>query len=255
MSFRQFAFGLTAAFMIPWLAIVIYPFFAMRHPKPVEFTEKADGKEGLYHQKHAGRLVNGAEIYAANGCYHCHSQLIRPVYAGNDLGRPDWAGLKQDEDRGDTRRQSNIFDYQGQKFAQIGLNRLGPDLMNVGRRVEKIYCKDGEIRDPKMWLLRHLYNPRINPLRITSKCPSFPFLFDKQPVEGQQPAGAIWVEGPLDNRVAIMPTKEANVLVDYLLNMKHDDAVPASMSNQAPGTSKKPEAPAAAPAAAPAPKG
>jgi hypothetical protein len=143
MSFRQFAFGLTASFGIAWLAIVIVPFFIMRQVKPVAFDETADGQEGIYHPQRAGRVVNGAEVYAANGCYHCHSQLIRPTYAGNDLGRPDWAGLKADEERGDTRRESNVFDYQGEKFAQIGLSRLGPDLSNVGRRVEKLYVGEG----------------------------------------------------------------------------------------------------------------
>ena len=138
MTFRSFAFGLTASFGLAWLAVVIVPFFLMRTPKPVAFDEVADGKEGIYHPKRAGRVINGAEVYSANGCYHCHTQLIRPTYAGNDLGRPDWAGLKGDEARGDTRRESNVFDYQGESFAQIGLNRLGPDLSNLGRRVEAI---------------------------------------------------------------------------------------------------------------------
>ncbi|WP_367871576.1 cbb3-type cytochrome c oxidase subunit II [Luteolibacter sp. Populi] len=242
MSFRQFAFGLTASFGIAWLAVVIVPFFMMRHLKPVEFKEAADGKEGIYFPKSAGRVTNGAEVYAANGCAHCHSQLIRPVYAGNDLGRPDWAGLKNDEERGDTRRQSNIFDYQGEKFAQIGLSRLGPDLSNVGRRVEKIYCKDGG--DPKSWLLSHLYNPRANPKLVTSKCPSFPFFFETKEIEGQVPANAITVK----DGEAVVPGPEALVLVDYLLSLKRDDAVPASMNHlpPVPKGAPKPAAPAAA---------
>lgn len=252
MSFRQFAIGLTLSFGIAWTVMVLVPFFLMRHPKPVEFTEKADGKEGLYFPKRTGRVLNGAEVYAANGCYHCHSQLIRPVYAGNDLGRPDWAGLKKDEERGDTRRQSNIFDYQGEKFAQIGVNRLGPDLSNVGRRVEKIYCAEGG--DPQKWLLDHLYSPRSNPQRVTSKCPSFPFLFDKKKVEGQIPKGAIAMQ---DGEV-VVPSADALSLVDYLLSLKRDDTVPAAMSHQAPGSSKKKEAapaPAGGAAAPAAPKG
>jgi cytochrome c oxidase cbb3-type subunit 2 len=248
MSFRQFAFGLTASFGIAWLAIVIVPFFMMRHLKPVAFDEAADGKEGTYHPKKTGRVINGAEIYAANGCYHCHSQLIRPTYAGNDLGRPDWAGLKADEERGDTRRETNIFDYQGEKFAQIGLSRLGPDLSNVGRRVEKIYAKDG---DAKEWLLGHLYDPRANPERPTSKCPSFRFLFDVKEVEGQVPDDAI----ALKDGKAVVPGHEALALVDYLLAMKRDDAVPASMSHLPPAQKGAPEKAAPAAAAPAAPKG
>ena len=246
MSFRQFAFGLTASFGIAWLAMVVVPFFMMRDVKPVAFDETADGKEGIYHPKKSGRVINGAEVYAANGCYHCHSQLIRPTYAGSDLGRPDWAGLKADEDRGDTRRQTNIFDYQGEKFAQIGLSRLGPDLSNVGRRVEKIYAKDS---DPQKWLLGHLYDPRANPERPTSKCPSFRFLFDTKEIEGQTPDDAVAIN---KDGEAVIPGPEALALVDYLLSMKRDDVVPASMSHLPPapkGTPEKAAAPAAAPAA------
>ena len=61
MTFRSFAFGLTASFGIAWLAVVIVPFFLMRTPKPVSFDEVADGKEGIYHPKRAGRVINGAD--------------------------------------------------------------------------------------------------------------------------------------------------------------------------------------------------
>ncbi len=241
MTFRSFAFGLTATFGIAWLAVVIVPFFLMRSIEPVAFDEIADGKEGIYHPKHTGRTVNGAEVYAANGCYQCHTQLIRPTYAGNELGRPDWAGLKQDEERGDTRRESNIFDYQGEKFAQIGLTRLGPDLSNFGRRVEAIYAKGA---DPQAWVLMHLYDPRANPTRPTSTCPSVRFLFEEKDVKGQMPADALPVQAPEGK--AVVPTHEALALADYLLALKRDDVVPASMSHAPP--SKPAEAkPAAAP--------
>ncbi|WP_193214448.1 cbb3-type cytochrome c oxidase subunit II [Luteolibacter marinus] len=240
MSFRQFAFGLTATFGFAWLAVVIVPFFMMRSVEPVAFTEAADGKEGIYHPKTTGRVTNGAEVYASNGCYNCHTQLIRPTYAGNELGRPDWAGLKMDEERGDTRRESNVFDYQGEKFAQIGLNRLGPDLSNVGRRVEAEYAKGG---DAKLWLMMHLYDPRANPQRPTSTCPSHRFLFEEKEVLGQVPQDALPVESP--EGTVVIPSPDANELVDYLLSLKRDDAVPASM-NYGPAT-KPAEAKPAAP--------
>lgn len=241
MTFRQFAFGLTASFGVAWLAVVIVPFFQMRSVEPVAFDEIADGKEGIYHPKRTGRVLNGAQVYAANGCYHCHSQLIRPTYAGNDLGRPDWAGLKADEVRGDSRRESNAFDYRGEKFAQVGLTRLGPDFSNVGRRVEAIHAKDSGL-SARAWLMMHLYDPRLDPKRPTSKCPSHRFLFDEQPITGQTPADALPVEAPAG--IAIVPSPEAESLVDYLLSLKRDDAVPASMN---PSPAKPAEAKAAAP--------
>lgn len=229
MTFRQFAIGLTAAFGIAWLAVVVVPFFVLRNPKPVSFDEIADGKTGLYHPKRTGRVANGAEIYASNGCYLCHTQLIRPTYAGNDLGRPDWGGLKTDEERGDTRRESNVFDYQGERFAPIGVMRLGPDLSNLGRRVETYVKESGA--SPEAWLNLHLYNPRLDPSRSTSTCPPFPFLFEEKKIVGQQPAAALDV--PTKEGYAVVPTTAADALVSYLLSLKRDDSLPKAI-NPAP---------------------
>jgi cytochrome c oxidase cbb3-type subunit 2 len=244
MTFRSFAFGLTAAFGIAWLAVVVVPFFLMRDVKPVAFNEAADGKTGIYFPKRAGRVANGAEVYASNGCYLCHTQVVRTTDAGNDLGRADWGGTKTDETRGDTRRESNVFDYQGEKFAQIGVSRLGPDLSNVGLRVQGYVKETGE--SPEAWLYRFLYNPRLDAKRSTSKCPSHRFLFDDKEVQGQQPANALAVETKQGH--AIVPTPEMESLVSYLLSLKRDDALPKAI-DPAPA---KPAAPAAAaPAAAP----
>lgn len=241
MTFRQFAFGLTAAFGLAWLSVVIVPFFMMRTVAPVSFDEVADGKTGIYFPKRSGRVSNGAEVYAANGCYLCHTQVIRPTYAGNDLGRPDWGGLKMDEERGDTRRESNVFDYQGEKFAQIGMSRLGPDLSNLGRRVELEAKAKGA--DPEVWLYTHLYNPRLNPERPTSKCPPHAFLFEEKEITGQKPAEALDVASK--EGYAIVPTAAAESLVGYLLSLKRDDALPKAIN---PAPAKAPAA-AAAPAA------
>lgn len=244
MTFRSFAFGLTTAFGIAWLAVVVVPFFLMRDVKPVAFDEAADGKTGIYFPKRTGRVANGAEVYASNGCYLCHTQVVRTTDAGNDLGRPDWGGTKTDETRGDTRRESNVFDYQGEKFAQIGVSRLGPDLSNLGLRVQNYVKESGG--DPEAWLYMHLYNPRLDPKLSTSKCPSHPFLFEEKEVTGQQPAEALAVTTKEGH--AIVPTPAAESLVSYLLSLKRDDALPKAI-DPAPA---KPAAPAAAaPAAAP----
>jgi cytochrome c oxidase cbb3-type subunit 2 len=242
MSFRQFALGLTATFGIAWLAVVIVPFFLMRSPAPVPYSEVADnGKTGFYFPKTSGRVVNGAEVYAANGCYQCHSQLVRPTYAGNDLGRADWGGLKLDPETGaDTRRESNVFDYRYENFAQIGVNRLGPDLSNVGLRATAEYGPKAGI-SPRAWVINHLYNPRNELDRQESRCPSFSFLFDTVKVQGQKPSNALDV--PVEAGYAVVPSTEAEVLVDYLLSMKRAEEVPATMNYAPPAA--KPGAPAA----------
>ena len=150
MSLRTFIFALAASFGVAWLSIIVLPFFKMRALAPIPLSLAADGASGIFFPKRTGRVADGARVYAENGCYLCHTQVVRPTYAGHDLYRPDWGGLKDDADRGDTRRETNAYDFFGEKFAQIGVTRTGPDLSNIGRRVETIYAPGG---DPAAWLL------------------------------------------------------------------------------------------------------
>lgn len=225
MSFRIFTFGLVASFGVAWLAVVVVPFYKMRSLAPVELNEAVDGSTGIFYPKRTGRVADGAQIYAENGCYLCHTQLVRPTYAGNDLYRQDWGGLKADPDRGDTRRETNAYDFFGEKFAQIGVSRMGPDLSNLGRRVESNYAAG---KDPVMWLYKHLYNPRQEATRWKSTCPSFRFLFDSQPVTGNTLNDAISVTQ--DGKSELVPSAEAKALVSYLLSLKKDQAVPEALN-------------------------
>lgn len=228
MSFRIFAIGLTASFAVAWVTMVVLPFLALRNPAPISYQEGVDSVEGIYHPKHSGRVVNGYEVYAENGCYQCHTQVIRPTYAGTDLWRPDWAGLKADPDRGDTRRESNVFDYSGLDFAPIGVTRVGPDLTNLGRRAIAERGSDAEA-----WLFQHLYNPRLDPNLSWSTCPSYPFLFEEKEIMGQRSDHALDIE--VESGHEVVPGPKARALVSYLLSLQHDDPVPSSI-NYAPPT-------------------
>lgn len=239
MSFRQFAFGLTLSFAAAWVAMVVVPFFVLRDLSPVSYKEGIDEQEGIYFPKRSGRVANGFEVYQENGCYQCHTQVVRPTYAGNDLGRPRLGGLKADPERGDTRRESNIFDYVGLDYAPIGVTRLGPDLMNVGLRVPARIRENAEARElglaegeidgrARDWFYRHLYDPRLIPeLTNWSSCPSFSFLFEEREVKGPRSSAALDV--PTKPGHEIVPGDKARALVDYLMSLKHDDPVPASM--------------------------
>lgn len=222
MSFRTFLIGLSASFGIAWLAVVVVPFVKMRNLAPVELNEATDGTTGIFFPKRTGRVADGAQVYAENGCYLCHTQVVRPTYAGNDLYRPDWGGLKNDPDRGDTRRETNAYDFYGEKFAQLGVMRMGPDLSNLGRRVESIYAPGG---DPAKWLYAHLYNPRNEPARWKSNCPSFRFLFKEETVHGSPNVDALPSPAGADKQ--LIPTSDARALVSYLLSLKKDQKVPA----------------------------
>jgi cytochrome c oxidase cbb3-type subunit 2 len=233
MSLRTFILGLSASFGVAWLAIVVVPFIKMRNLAPIELSEETDGATGVFNPKRAGRVADGAAVYAENGCYLCHTQVVRPTYAGNDLFRPDWGGLAADPDRGDTRRETNAFDFQNEEFAQVGVMRMGPDLSNLGRRVESIYAPGG---DPAQWLYAHLYDPRNTPDRWKSTCPSFRFFFNEQPIRGNPSRDALPFGGT--ETTELVPNSDARALVSYLISLKKDHAVPAALNFSAEKKSK-----------------
>jgi len=223
MSLRNFILGLTATFGIAWLAMVVVPFFTMRGLDPIVTKDEVAGIEEVFIPKRTGRVTDGSMVYGANGCYLCHTQLVRPTYAGNDMFRPDWGGVAADEERGDTRRETNAFDFIGERFAHIGVLRFGPDLSNLGNRVENEYATDVS---PEMWLYEYLYNPRAQADRRHSKCPSHRFLFREKPLRGARSRHALNIGG---ENVEIIPTREARALVSYLLSLKKDQPVPDAL--------------------------
>lgn len=212
MTLRTFLIGLTVSFGAAWLFAVVVPFYHTRELKPVMFDEIADEKVGVYFPKRTGQIANGAQVYAQNGCYVCHTQVVRPTYAGNDFHRDGWAGFKADPDRGDTRRESNVFDYQQETFAQIGWMRIGEDLSNVGNRYVKLAME--QKTNPETLLYEHLHDPRANVAMRWSTCPSYDFLFESQRNANGQ----------------LVPKPAAKALVSYLMSMRKDDAVPAALN-------------------------
>ncbi len=87
---------------------------------------------------------------SAEGCYNCHSQMIRPFRAETErYGHYSVAG-------------ESVYDHP----FQWGSKRTGPDLARVGGR----YSDD--------WHFAHLYNPRdVVP---ESNMPSYSWLFDSK---------------------------------------------------------------------------
>lgn len=96
----------------------------------------------------------GRDIYVSEGCYNCHSQMIRPfVDESLRYGPPSVAG-------------ESVYD----RPFQWGSKRTGPDLARVGG----LYTDE--------WHLIHLINPRD--LVPESNMPGFPWLLDKT-VDGE----------------------------------------------------------------------
>ena len=92
--------------------------------------------------------LEGRDIYIREGCYVCHSQMIRPFRAETErYGHYSVAG-------------EFVYDHP----FLWGSKRTGPDLARVGGR----YSDD--------WHRAHLYNPRnVVP---ESVMPAYPWLFD-----------------------------------------------------------------------------
>lgn len=90
--------------------------------------------------------VAGRDIYIREGCYNCHSQMIRPFRAETErYGHYSVAG-------------ESVYDHP----FQWGSKRTGPDLARVGGR----YSDE--------WHRRHLMDPRqVVP---DSNMPAFPWL-------------------------------------------------------------------------------
>lgn len=214
MNFKTFSLGIAATFGFPWVFAIAIPYAKMANPDPVEFTEERDGFDGVYEFTRSGR-TDGASVYAANGCALCHTQLIRPTDSGTELYRQDWAGVPADPANGvpDSRRETNPYDFEGEKFAYIGQSRIGPDLSNFAIRADR-EAKEAGVT-PKQWVLSHLYDPRE--LRYNSVCPSSSFMF----------------KGSLSK-----PKSEANALAAYLLSMRKDYVIPAAI-NPRPDTPAK----------------
>jgi cytochrome c oxidase cbb3-type subunit I/II len=93
--------------------------------------------------------LQGRDIYLREGCYNCHSQMIRPFrYEVKRYGEYSKAG-------------EFVFDHP----FQWGSKRTGPDLARIG----------GKYGDS--WHFNHMLEPQS--MAPGSIMPSYPFLFDK----------------------------------------------------------------------------
>lgn len=164
--------------------------------------------ETLYPLMEGGVALQGKEVYISMGCIYCHSQQSRRESFGADVAR-GWA-----------QRATVPRDYISQSRVLLGTMRTGPDLVNVGGRLQG----DGG----REWHHKHLYNPQIT--SKGSNMPSFAFLYKVQAIDGAPSADAVAI--PTDSPYAppagyeIIPTRRAKALVEYLLSLKINYSLP-----------------------------
>jgi len=98
---------------------------------------------------YAALELEGRDVYVREGCYGCHSQMVRPLRAETErYGKYSLAG-------------ETVYDHP----FQFGSKRTGPDLARVGGR----YSDE--------WHRVHLLNPRdVVP---DSNMPAFPWLGER----------------------------------------------------------------------------
>ena len=138
------------------LIVIVISFGGLVEIVPLFFIkDTTEPVEGV--KPYSALRLEGRDIYIREGCYNCHSQMIRPFRAETErYGHYSVAG-------------ESVYDHP----FQWGSKRTGPDLARVGGR----YSDD--------WQRVHLMNPRdVVP---ESNMPGFPWLAENK-VDGSQTA-------------------------------------------------------------------
>ncbi len=139
--------------------------------------------------------LEGRDIYIREGCYGCHSQMVRPLRAETErYGHYSVAG-------------ESVYDHP----FQFGSKRTGPDLARVGGR----YSDE--------WHRVHLANPRdVVP---ESNMPAYGWLADRKVEAGEVPAkmrtlrrlGVPYSDADIEGgKAAVEGKTEMDALIAYL---------------------------------------
>lgn len=158
-----------------------------------QVTQPAEGIKPYTALQLAGR-----DIYVREGCYGCHSQMIRPFYSETERYGPySVAG-------------EFVYDHP----FQWGSKRTGPDLARVGGR----YTDE--------WHRIHLINPRdVVP---ESNMPGFPWLLEAEidgalimkKLRAMQTIGVPYTDEQINSAAAsVTGISEMDALIAYLQSM------------------------------------
>ncbi len=125
----------------------------------------------------------GRDIYVAEGCYNCHSQMIRTLVP-DVLRYGDYSRLGE-----------SVYDHP----YQWGSRRTGPDLARVGMKY------------PNSWHYRHMEDPRQ--ISVGSNMPPYPWLLENDTDVAALPS-KIKVQRTLGVPFAEMSDEEIQAQVD-----------------------------------------
>ncbi|HEX4122918.1 MAG TPA: cbb3-type cytochrome c oxidase subunit II [Verrucomicrobiae bacterium] len=190
--------GLFAAMVCSWLGFIMGPQLQIGNLPQTNTVVVGDALSQTYPVALSGEAHQGEEVYRANGCAACHTQMVRPRDMGPDISH-GW-GI----------RRSVAEDYLFEQPVLLGSQRVGPDLSNYGRR--------SDING----ILMRLYDPRS--IVPDSIMPSYRFLFQTRKIEGAPASDALVLpekDAP-EPGYEIIPRPQARALAAYLLNLRQD---------------------------------
>jgi len=121
---------------------------AERYPEPFRAAFGAPTAEAC-----AEALRLGRQVYVGEGCWHCHSQFVRPV--SNESRR--FGPVSRSEE----------YDNELQRPVMFGTRRVGPDLSREGGR------------RGNDWHAVHFHKPQV--VSTDSPMPEYPWFFDGTP--------------------------------------------------------------------------
>jgi hypothetical protein len=124
--------------------------FAAAYGKP---PGDAAAREAWLNENCRKALRQGHKIYVGEGCWHCHSQFVRPV--SNEDRR--WGPVSKTEE----------YQNELQRPVMFGTRRVGPDLSREGGRRSND------------WHAVHFFQPTL--LSEGSPMPDYPWFFDGAP--------------------------------------------------------------------------
>ncbi len=139
---------------------------------PTLIVNRAKNIEGRLQELYTPLELAGRDIYVSEGCYNCHSQMIRTLVP--EVMRYGRAGVVDDY----SHLGESLFDHP----YQWGSKRTGPDLAREGGPIAKDpagnpykYMRVGKRGND--WHYNHLLDPRA--ITNNSNMPSYPWLFEK----------------------------------------------------------------------------
>ena len=125
---------------------------------PTVIVNRAENVEDRRQTPYTPLELAGRDIYISEGCYNCHSQMIRTLVP-DVLRYGDYSRLGE-----------SIYDHP----FQWGSRRIGPDLAREGGKY------------PNIWHYRHMEDPRK--VSADSNMPNYPWLLTNKTDVGSLPA-------------------------------------------------------------------